>query len=119
MKPAYSVAILCGGMSRRMGQDKATMLYHRLPMVCHLADAFSGAREILLSVRDEAQRIELTETLRRGTRAGQAHPRITFVIDPVKGAGPPVFFLACYLQFGIGKRKELCYNRCANFSMRG
>ena len=28
-------------------------------------------------------------------------------------------FLACYLQFGIGMQKELCYNRCANFSMRG
>ena len=88
MQRSYSVAILCGGMSRRMGQDKATMLYYGLPMVCHQTEAFSGAQEVLLSVRDEGQKNELTEILQRGTRAGQAHPRITFVIDPVKDAGP-------------------------------
>ena len=107
MQHPYSVAILCGGMSRRMGQDKATMIYQGRPMVCRLAEAFFGAQEVLLSVRDEEQKNELAEILQRdmltspeskvihrhplekgGAQMAYAHPEIMCVVDPVKGAGP-------------------------------
>lgn len=103
-RECYTVAILCGGKSRRMGQDKVTMLYEGLPMVVRLCRAFSGAEQILLSVRDDEQEKELTEILRQHNRdlpgpAGTADsggvllatggsPEFSFVSDSVRDAGP-------------------------------
>ena len=71
----YSVSILCGGHSSRMGQDKAEMKMQAggKRMADRLLDAFAGCDEILLSVRDEKQLSDL-ETVR--------------VTDPVRDAGP-------------------------------
>lgn len=41
--------ILCGGESRRMGQDKGLMTYQGQPMVSHVGKALSGAQEVLLN----------------------------------------------------------------------
>lgn len=79
----YSVAILCGGNSTRMGQDKAEMQAGGMRMVDRLLAAFSGYGEILLSVRDGKQRDLLTE-------AGQkkAAQNMVCVTDPIRNAGP-------------------------------
>lgn len=72
----YGVAILCGGRSSRMGQDKAEMRIQAggPRMVDCLLAAFSGCDEILLSVRDEKQLAD--------------HSGIIRVADSVSGAGP-------------------------------
>ena len=41
--------ILCGGLSRRMGQDKGLMAYDGQPMVSCVARGFDGAQELLLN----------------------------------------------------------------------
>ena len=33
-----SYVILCGGMSRRMGQDKGSMIINEKPMIIHILD---------------------------------------------------------------------------------
>lgn len=45
----YSVVILAGGKSRRMGVDKATLLWQGEPLLERIIHGFSGCREILLS----------------------------------------------------------------------
>ena len=73
----FSVTILCGGRSSRMGQDKAEMkLQAGGPrMVDRLLAAFSDCDEIILSLRDETQLPDL-----------DLH--VTRVTDPVSGVGP-------------------------------
>lgn len=41
--------ILCGGFSRRMGQDKGLMPYKGQAMVLNVAKGFAGAKELLLN----------------------------------------------------------------------
>ena len=41
--------ILCGGLSRRMGQDKGLMPYQGEAMVLNVAKGFAGAKELLLN----------------------------------------------------------------------
>lgn len=51
-----SFIILCGGMSKRMGQDKGSMLFHNKAMVLHVIEKLSNvADEIVLILRDQAQ----------------------------------------------------------------
>lgn len=44
----FSGAVLCGGASRRMGVDKATLVVHGTPMACRVADRLwdAGAAEV-------------------------------------------------------------------------
>ncbi|MFY0639471.1 MAG: molybdenum cofactor guanylyltransferase [Bermanella sp.] len=41
--------ILCGGLSRRMGQDKGLMPYQGEAMALNVAKGFAGAKELLLN----------------------------------------------------------------------
>ena len=55
--------ILCGGFSRRMGQDKGLMPYRGQAMVLNVAKAFDGAQELLLNCNqneNEYQALGLT-----------------------------------------------------------
>lgn len=47
--------ILCGGQSRRMGQDKGQMLIDGETMVSRVAKGFSGAQEILLNCNEHSE----------------------------------------------------------------
>ena len=51
----YSVSILCGGMSTRMGEDKALLDWSGTPLAMHIASGFRSCSDIFLSVRDESQ----------------------------------------------------------------
>ena len=80
---SYSVVILCGGRSSRMGQDKAEMQAGGKRMVDRLFAAFSGCHEILLSVRDEKQLPDFPLVEERNREDG-----IFRVTDPIAQAGP-------------------------------
>ena len=84
----YSVSILCGGHSSRMGQDKAEMKMQAggKRMADRLLDTFAGCDEILLSVRDEKQLSDLG-VLTDGNPV-KARRTILRVTDPVRDAGP-------------------------------
>ena len=60
----YAAAILCGGKSIRMGQDKATMLLGGVRLADRLIREFAPCGEVLLSVRDDTQ----AEQIRCGFR---------------------------------------------------
>ena len=51
----YSVSILCGGKSTRMGRDKALLDWNGKPLLQHIAGSFSSCSDLFLSVRDEHQ----------------------------------------------------------------
>ena len=99
----FSVAILCGGRSSRMGQDKAEMkLQAGGPrMVDRLLAAFSDCDEIILSLRDETQLPDLggIEDESSGNLVQKSGENVTVdqrnlplhvtrVTDPVSGVGP-------------------------------
>lgn len=48
-----SAAILCGGRSRRMGQDKARLPWEGRELLDAIAQGLSGAEEILLAAAEE------------------------------------------------------------------
>ena len=50
MKRDLSAIILCGGRSRRMGADKATLDWMGQPMIRHIIDNLQEADELLLAV---------------------------------------------------------------------
>lgn len=51
-----SCIILCGGMSRRMGRDKGSMVFDKKPMIIHVLEAVENiADEIIIVLRDEKQ----------------------------------------------------------------
>ncbi|MGK0444461.1 MAG: molybdopterin-guanine dinucleotide biosynthesis protein A [Bermanella sp.] len=50
--------ILCGGKSRRMGQDKGLMPIDGQAMVCQVAKAFNGAQEVLLNCNEHHEQYQ-------------------------------------------------------------
>ena len=78
----YTVAVLCGGKSTRMGQDKATMLLENIRLVDRLIREFAYCGEILLSVRNRLQAEEI---------ANGSSPQVCkckCVLDEIPDAGP-------------------------------
>jgi len=71
--------ILCGGESRRMGQDKGLMSYRGAPMVSQVAKRFSGVQELLLNCNQNQVQYE---ALGFKTIQDQSYP------DIQSGAGP-------------------------------
>lgn len=53
-----SAIILCGGKSRRMGQDKGLMAINDQAMVNHVAKGLSGAQEILLNCNQHVEQYQ-------------------------------------------------------------
>lgn len=69
----YSVAILCGGESKRMGQDKKFLDWHGTPLLTHMLRGFSGCGDLFLSVRQPSP---------------QLPPDVPAVPDEYPGCGP-------------------------------
>lgn len=60
-----SFIILCGGKSRRMGQDKGSMSFHGKPMIIHVIETLTHvADEIVLVLRDKNQADEYKKFLK-------------------------------------------------------
>jgi uroporphyrin-III C-methyltransferase len=54
MKEKVSVAILCGGMSSRMGQEKGLVLFKNKPMIQHIIDAVESFSDDLFLMTSNA-----------------------------------------------------------------
>jgi molybdopterin-guanine dinucleotide biosynthesis protein A len=60
-----SFIVLCGGKSRRMGQDKGSMSFHGKPMIIHVIETLTHvADEIVLVLRDKNQADEYKKFLK-------------------------------------------------------
>ena len=87
-KAHRSGLILAGGRSTRFGGgDKAIKPVDGQPMICRARDALkaSGVDEIIVSVRDEAQ---------RALQAPVLHEHLPFVVDELHEIGPMAGLLA-------------------------
>ena len=51
----YSVSILCGGLSTRMGRDKALLDWNGAPLIEHISSGFRNCSDVFLSVREEGK----------------------------------------------------------------
>lgn len=49
----YSVSIVCGGKSRRMGQDKKSICWHGKTLLDRILHGFPGCDDLFLSINDE------------------------------------------------------------------
>lgn len=65
MMKMNSFIVLCGGKSRRMGQDKGSMSFHGKPMIIHVIETLTHvADEIVLVLRDKNQADEYKKFLK-------------------------------------------------------
>lgn len=96
----FSVAILIGGDSSRMGSDKATFEVDGIPMATRVAEAarLAGAQEILLVGGTQAKAKKLTGIWKKDAFPGQGP--LGGVITALKSAShDSVVVLSCDMPF--------------------
>ena len=57
-KKHHSCIILCGGQSRRMGQDKGSMIIHDKPMINHILSTLNNEINEVIIVLNNKDRID-------------------------------------------------------------
>jgi molybdenum cofactor guanylyltransferase len=80
-----SCVLLCGGMSRRMGQDKGSMKINDKPMIIHILDSLNGKINELVIVLNDGKRIVEYEEIINKKKYSYS---IKLVEDEIKGKGP-------------------------------
>ena len=88
----YSCIVLSGGMSRRMGQDKGSMIIQEKPMILHILERLNYKINDAVIVLNDAQRIADYQSLLSQYCEGKIEDNfdysVDFVEDEVKGKGP-------------------------------
>ena len=88
----YSCIVLSGGMSRRMGQDKGSMIIQEKPMILHILERLNYKINDATIVLNDAERIADYQSLLNQYCDGDIESNfdysLDFVEDEVKGKGP-------------------------------
>ena len=88
----YSCIVLSGGMSRRMGQDKGSMIIQEKPMILHILERLNYKINDAIIVLNDAERIADYQSLLNQYCDGDIESNfdysLDFVEDEVKGKGP-------------------------------
>ena len=88
----YSCIVLSGGMSRRMGQDKGSMIIQEKPMILHILERLNYKINDATIVLNDAQRIANYRSLLNQYCDGEIEDNfdysLKFVEDEVKSKGP-------------------------------
>ena len=88
----YSCIVLSGGMSRRMGQDKGSMIIQEKPMILHILERLNYKINDATIVLNDAQRIGDYQSLLNQYCDGDIESNfdysLDFVEDEVKEKGP-------------------------------
>lgn len=80
-----SCIILCGGQSRRMGQDKGSMIIQDKPMIKHILSTLNHhIDEAIIVLNDESRVDRYSEFINSNDYSYQ----ITFLEDKIKNKGP-------------------------------
>ena len=80
-----SCIILCGGQSRRMGQDKGSMIIQKKPMIKHILSTLNHQiDEAIIVLNDEKRIAKYGEFI----DPDDYSYRITFLQDRIKNRGP-------------------------------
>ena len=80
-----SCIILCGGQSRRMGQDKGSMIIHNKPMIKHILSTLNHEINEAIIVLNDQDRITKYEEF---IDSADYTYQVTFVEDKIKNKGP-------------------------------
>ena len=88
----YSCIVLSGGMSRRMGQDKGSMIIQEKPMILHILERLNYKINDAVIVLNDAQRIADYQSLLNQYCDGDIESNfdfsLEFVEDEIKEKGP-------------------------------
>ena len=88
----YSCIVLSGGKSRRMGQDKGSMIIQEKPMILHILERLNYKINDATIVLNDAQRIANYQSLLNQYCEGKIEDNfdysLDFVEDEIKGKGP-------------------------------
>ena len=88
----YSCIVLSGGMSRRMGQDKGSMIIQEKPMILHILERLNYKINDATIVLNDAERIAIYQSLLNQYCEGEIEDNfdysLKFVEDEVKSKGP-------------------------------
>ena len=88
----YSCIVLSGGMSRRMGQDKGSMIIQEKPMILHILERLNYKINDATIVLNDAERIAIYQSLLNQYCNGEIEDNfdysLKFVEDEVKSKGP-------------------------------
>ena len=88
----YSCIVLSGGESRRMGQDKGSMIIQDKPMILHILDKLNYKINDAVIVLNDVERVAIYEELlnqySEDTIYNKFDYKISFVDDEIKGKGP-------------------------------
>ena len=88
----YSCIVLSGGMSRRMGQDKGSMIIQEKPMILHILERLNYKINDATIVLNDAERIADYQSLLNQYCDGDIESNfdysLDFVEDEVKEKGP-------------------------------
>ena len=80
-----SCIILCGGQSRRMGQDKGSMIIHNKPMIKHILSTLNHEINEAIIVLNDQDRIGKYEEF---IDSADYTYHVIFVEDKIKNKGP-------------------------------
>ena len=85
-----AVIILCGGSSKRMGKDKATLIYNRKSFLEHaIIKAIKLSNTIVISVNTKEQEKFYTTFIKNyGNFNGSSSIKFQFLIDDFDFNGP-------------------------------
>ena len=88
----YSCIVLSGGMSRRMGQDKGSMIIQEKPMILHILERLNYKINDATIVLNDAERIATYRSLLNQYCEGEIEDNfdysLKFAEDEVKSKGP-------------------------------
>jgi len=94
-KNKHSAIILCGGMSRRMGEDKGAMEIDKKPMIVHVLEVLTYQIDEVIIVLNDSKRIAKYKSLIQeyldknySDNYNQFDFDIIFVEDEIKNKGP-------------------------------
>ena len=88
----YSCIVLSGGMSRRMGQDKGSMIIQEKPMILHILERLNYKINDATIVLNDSKRIADYQSLLNQYSDGEIEDNfdysLSFAEDEVKSKGP-------------------------------
>lgn len=84
-KKQQSCILLCGGQSRRMGQDKGSMIIQNKPMINHILSTLNDEINEVIIVLNNKQRID---NYKNFIKTNDYNFKINFVEDEIKDIGP-------------------------------
>lgn len=84
-KKQHSCIILCGGQSRRMGQDKGSMIIQDKPMINHILSTLNNEIKEVIIVLNNKDRIDKYKNF---IKKEDYNFKITFAEDEIKNIGP-------------------------------